>query len=138
MSSKSSGTVPWSSMNPRRRLSGLAGASSGRTFVIGLPALAMMDGSPAATWSTRRDRWVLAAWMLIVRIVGSLDQTRLVYCVVSAEGNAACPAGHPGPDTRPQSRPVARGGGLRHGALARPSGKALLPSLVRYAAQARK
>jgi hypothetical protein len=43
-------------------------ASSGTTLTKGLPALAMMKGSPLAARSTSRDRCVLASCILTVRI----------------------------------------------------------------------
>ena len=44
------------------RRAGLAGAASRCiTLTSGLPALAMMNASPLAARSTRRDRWVLAS-----------------------------------------------------------------------------
>jgi hypothetical protein len=54
-------------MKPTRLMSEPVGASSGVTFTNGLPALAMMNGSPFAASSTRRDKCVFASWMLIVR-----------------------------------------------------------------------
>src|SRR5205807_336513 len=65
--SKSSGTlIP--GMKPTRFISRAGGASSGTTLTSGLPALAIMKGSPFAARSTNRERWVLASWILTVRI----------------------------------------------------------------------
>ena len=50
-----------------------SGASSGVTLTSGFPALAIMKLSPAAACSTRRDKLVLASWMLIWRMANSLD-----------------------------------------------------------------
>src|SRR5438552_16329497 len=67
-------------MKPSRFGSRAGAASSGTTLTSGLPALAMMNGSPLAARSTSRDRWVLASWMLTVRIWSpQLDQVNLVY-----------------------------------------------------------
>src|SRR6185312_5077347 len=64
--SKSSGTVKAPRMKPSRF--GAAGASIGTTLTSGLPALAMMKGSPFAAASTSRESCVLASWILTVRI----------------------------------------------------------------------
>lgn len=53
-------------MKPIRCTAFFGASSIAVTFTIGLPALAMMKDSPFAALSTKRDRWVLASWMLIV------------------------------------------------------------------------
>src|SRR5579863_8702427 len=73
--SKSSGTVNAPRMKPRRF--GAAGASIGTTLTNGLPALAMMNGSPFAAASTSRERWVFASWILTVFI--KLSPSALVH-----------------------------------------------------------
>src|SRR5579863_351193 len=73
--SKSSGTVNAPRMKPRRL--GAAGASIGTTLTSGLPALAMMNGSPFAAASTSRDSCVLASWILTVFI--KLSPSALVH-----------------------------------------------------------
>jgi hypothetical protein len=57
-------TRPAKPPNLRRRAAGWKGVR--RT--MGRPALARMISSPATASSTRRERWVLAAWMLTVFI----------------------------------------------------------------------
>ncbi len=59
--SKSFGTMIWPAMKPVRRIWPFSGVSSALTLTIGLPALAMMKGSPLAASSTRRDTCVLAS-----------------------------------------------------------------------------
>ena len=46
-----------------------AGFSSGASRAIGFPALAIITSSPAATRSSKRERWVLASWILTVCII---------------------------------------------------------------------
>src|SRR5690606_39050673 len=70
MRSKSSGTDKAPCRNPSRWTSPASGAPMRITFTIGLPALAMTTVSPAAARSTRRERWVLASWMLTVDMAG--------------------------------------------------------------------
>src|SRR6185312_16360580 len=76
--SKSSGTDTWPVRNPTRFTCPASGAPNAITFTSGLPAFAITNGSPLAAWSTRRDRWVLASWILIVRIVHQIDLVLLV------------------------------------------------------------
>src|SRR5215472_5863079 len=75
MRSKSSGTAICPAMKPRRLALPAVGTSRAVTLTSGLPAFAMMNGSPLAAASTRRERWVLASWMLTVRM-RSLSQTK--------------------------------------------------------------
>src|SRR5438876_6131983 len=67
-------------MKPTRFIWLAAGASSGTTLTSGLPALAMMNGSPLAARSTSRESCVLASWILTVRMV-SLDELSLLDLV---------------------------------------------------------
>jgi hypothetical protein len=55
-------------MNPMRRPSAVSAGSTGTTFTIGRPALAMMKLSPFAACSIRRERWVFASWILKLRM----------------------------------------------------------------------
>src|SRR5258708_25149258 len=87
MVSKSSGTLIWPLMKPNRFTFLPVGASSGTTLTIGLPALAMMKGSPLAALSMSLDRWVLAWWMLTVFMAApsGLSLVSLVYLALVDE-----------------------------------------------------
>ncbi len=63
--SKSSGIVNWPAMVPSTR-SGFLAASNGTNRATGLLARAITTSSPFAAASTKRERWVFAAWMLTV------------------------------------------------------------------------
>lgn len=60
MRSKSSGTVIWPVEKPNRFMGVPSIASSRDTFTRGLPALAIINGSPLTAFSIRRERLVFA------------------------------------------------------------------------------
>ena len=53
---------------PIRRTAPDPGASTATTLTTGLPAREMMNGSPSAAASTRRESFLLASFMLTVRM----------------------------------------------------------------------
>ena len=66
MPSKSLGMRNAPSRNPNRRAA--VGASTGPSVATGVPARAMTTVSPASTRARRRERCVLASWMLTVSV----------------------------------------------------------------------
>jgi hypothetical protein len=62
---KSSGTTKSPLADPRNLRFGAS--SMGTSFATGFPAFAMMTSSPIATRSSRRERCVLASWILTSR-----------------------------------------------------------------------
>ena len=65
--SKSPGATICPSRKPIRRTAPDSGASTATTLTTGLPAREMMNGSPSAAASTRRESFLLASFMLTVR-----------------------------------------------------------------------
>jgi len=81
--SKSGGTDICPFRKPVRRIPACIGECKGTTLTTGLPARAMMNGSPSAAAATRRERWVLASCILTVRMRAPLrlSPVNLGYCV---------------------------------------------------------
>src|ERR1035441_10406833 len=80
----SSGILDLPSPKPMRRIFFGSGASMETTLTIGLPALAMMKGSPFTAFAMSFERWVLASWMLTICMAGrsvrsGLSSLDLVY-----------------------------------------------------------
>src|SRR5664280_1385985 len=75
--SKFSGIDRRPTRSPRRRSLRPVPAVNGTSLARGVPAFAMMISSPAAASSTKRDKWVLAAWMLTVVMGSSLKLHKL-------------------------------------------------------------
>lgn len=69
------------------------GFSSGASRAMGFPALAIITSSPAAARSTRRERWVLASWILTVCIMSRppFNQTKSSLLQTSLMGNSRNP-----------------------------------------------